>query len=122
MKNATIVFEDPSNVSFFKSIEDAELNIEVYDMNNVTVFDESGRLLNLRKVHLKQKRKLFGVVPFTADYDAVKIIGVNTDVTDDAREALRERLTDYFMNIGIDQNLLQNESLEKLIERGLLLS
>ncbi len=98
-----IIICDGMDISFFNSLEVAQISIEPTDVNNnlYTIYDSTGLLLH-------------PVVIDDPIYDVVRIY-----TTDELRKnELFETLVEFYSEIGHEKKVLETMNLPQLIEIG----
>ena len=104
-----ITIDDHGDLDIFKTVEDAEKNVEPYEVRSgdLVAYDSEGRLLRGRIV----KTWLFGLGR-----------GVKLELAEDVPHhalALRQSLIEFLVELGEPGDVLETESLPELIARGI---
>ena len=109
-----VIVDDHGDVDFFASVEDAEVYLEPWAVEEgFTVYDSEGRLLELR-VERRESHVLFGLIRSKVDH--VRIEAVEDD-PHHARQ-LRATLLTFLERVGISFDNSQVLPIRELVRRG----
>jgi hypothetical protein len=111
---APVIIDDHGDLDFFASVEDAELYLEPWAVEEgFTLYDSEGRLLKLR-VERRESPILFGLIRSKVDHVRIEA------VEDEPHHALQLRATllTFLERSGLSLDNSDVLPLRKLIRRG----
>jgi hypothetical protein len=111
---APVIVDDHGDVDFFASVEDAELYLEPWAVDEgFTAYDGEGRLLELR-VEKRESPSFFGLIRTKVDHVRIEAV---EDVPHDAPR-LRATLLTFLERTGLSLDDLELLPLRELVRRG----
>ena len=111
---APVIIDDHGDLDFFASIEDAELYLEPWAVEEgFTLYDSEGRLLELR-VERRESPVLFGLIRNKVDHVLLEAV---EDEPNHARQ-LRATLLTFLERSGLSLDNSDVLPLRKLVRRG----
>jgi hypothetical protein len=111
---APVIIDDHGDLDFFASVEDAELYLEPWAVEEgFTAYDSEGRLLELR-VERRESPVLFGLIRSKVDHVRIEA------VEDEPHHALQLRATllTFLERSGLSLDNSDVLPLRKLVRRG----
>jgi hypothetical protein len=111
---APVIIDDHGDLDFFASVEDAELYLEPWAVEEgFTLYDSEGRLLELR-VERRESPVLFGLIRSKVDHVRIEA------VEDEPHHALQLRATllTFLERSGLSLDNSDVLPLRKLVRRG----
>jgi hypothetical protein len=111
---APVIIDDHGDLDFFASVEDAELYLEPWAVEEgFTLYDSEGRLLELR-VERRESPVLFGLIRSKVDHVRIEA------VEDEPHHALQLRATllTFLERSGLPFDNSDAIPLRKLVRRG----
>jgi hypothetical protein len=111
---APVIIDDQGDLDFFASVEDAELYLEPWAVEEgFTAYDSEGRLLELR-VERRESPVLFGLIRSKVDHVLLEA------VEDEPHHAtqLRATLLTFLERSGLPFDNSEVLPLQKLVRRG----
>ena len=111
---APVIVDDHGDVDFFASVEDAELYLEPWAVEEgFTAYDSEGRLLELR-VERRESPVLFGLIRSKVDHVRIEAV---EDEPNHARQ-LRATLLTFLERSGLSLDNSDLMPLGQLVRRG----
>ena len=111
---APVIIDDHGDLDFFASVEDAELYLEPWAVEEgFTAYDSEGRLLELR-VERRESPVLFGLIRSKVDHVRIEAV---EDEPNHARQ-LRATLLTFLERSGLSLDNSDLMPLGELIRRG----
>ena len=111
---APVIIDDHGDLDFFASVEDAELYLEPWAVEEgFTLYDSEGRLLELR-VERRESPILFGLIRNKVDHVRIEAV---EDEPNHARQ-LRATLLTFLERSGLSLDNSDVLPLGELVERG----
>ena len=119
MRDVVIAVSGLNNIKFYRSFQEAEINIEHYDKDEFGFYDSDGNRLRVDIVRCIERQKAFGFIPFTADYKKIKIYPYTGKPDASRQNALKLLLTRHFHDVGRGNQISEDITLHELIALGL---
>ena len=111
---APVIVDDNGDVDFFASIEDAELYLEPWAVEEeFTAYDSEGRLLELR-VERRESPYFFGLIKTVVDHVVIEAV---EDQPNHAPQ-LRATLLTFLERVGISLDNSHVLPIRELVRRG----
>ncbi len=111
---APVIVDDDGDVDFFASVEDAELYLEPWAVEEgFTAYDSEGRLLEIG-VERRESSSFFGLWKTAVDHVVIEAV---EDEPNHARQ-LRATLLTFLERVGISLDNLEVLPLRELVRSG----